>query len=246
MSVTSPNERQVDLARDRSWFGSLVPDETPPRVALAALIVVNLLPLIGVALWDWDVGSIVVLYWSENLILGAITLIKMLAKAPVGGFFQGLFFLIHYGGFCAVHGLFILSLMLGVDADPLGRGDDWPFFLIFVQLLVNVVISVLDYAPSEWLWVFAALAVSHGLSLVFNYFGRGENTRTSLGQLMSAPYKRIVILHVAIIFGGMGIMALGEPVAMLVVLVLVKLVMDVVLHRREHKQLAPPSKVSAP
>ncbi len=237
MSVTSPNERQVDLARNRSWLGSLMPDETPPRVALASLIVVNLLPLFGVLLWGWDVGAIVVLYWSENLILGAITLIKMLAKAPVKGLFQSVFFLFHYGAFCAVHGLFILNLMLNVDGDPFGEGDSWPFLLVFVELLVNVVNSVLANAPSQWLWVFAALAVSHGVSLVFNYFGTGESSRMTLSKLMTAPYKRIVILHVAIIFGGMGVMALGEPVAMLVVLVLLKLAMDVALHRREHRQL---------
>lgn len=239
MSATSPNERQIDLARHRSWFGSLLPDETPPRVALASLVVVNLLPLFGVLLWDWDVGAIVVLYWSENLILGAITLIKMLAKAPIAGLFQSLFFTFHYGAFCAVHGLFILNLMLGVDGDPFGDGNNWPFLLVFVELLVNVVNSVLANAPGQWLWVFAALAVSHGVSLVFNYFGSGEAGRMTLSKLMTAPYKRIVILHVAIIVGGMGIMALGEPIAMLVVLVLLKLAMDVVLHRREHRVLEP-------
>ncbi len=42
-----------------------------------ALLVGNLLPIVGVLLWGWDVHSIVTLYWTENLILGAIMLLKM-------------------------------------------------------------------------------------------------------------------------------------------------------------------------
>ena len=42
------------------------------------------------------------------------------------------------------------------------------------------------------------------------------------------------MLHVAIILGGFAVMALGEPVALLVVLVLLKLALDIRLHLREH------------
>lgn len=218
------------------WLGSMIPSETSPRLALVALVVVNLLPLVGVVFWGWDVGAIVVLYWSENLILGAFTILKMIVKSPVGGFFQSLFFSLHYGGFCAVHGLFLLNLMLGIDDDPMAESSSFGP-LVFFDLLFGVVRLVLDNAPSQWLWVFLGLTLSHGISLVFNYFGAGEHRRVSLGDLMSAPYKRIVILHIAIIFGGLGIQALGEPVALLLVLVLLKVVMDVVLHRREHRAL---------
>jgi hypothetical protein len=48
-------------------------------------VVSNLVPLAGVLLWDWDAVSIIMLYWSENLILGACTLVKMIARATVWG-----------------------------------------------------------------------------------------------------------------------------------------------------------------
>lgn len=48
-------------------------------------------------------------------------------------------------------------------------------------------------------------------------------TRRRVRQLMGAPYGRIVVLHIAVIFGGMGVMALGLPIAMLVALVALKL-----------------------
>lgn len=201
------------------------------------LVLVNLLPLAGVLLLDWDVAALMVLYWSENLVLGFYTLLKMLVISPLGALGMGTFFAIHYGGFCAVHGLFIASLLLDEGIDPM-PGEPWPLFLVFPQLLVNVVRQVLEYAPPEWLFAFAALYVSHGVSFVVNFlFGR-ERDELGLKQLMTAPYGRIVLLHVAILLGGFAVMSLGQPVAMLAVLVLLKLGLDVRLHLREHRALA--------
>jgi hypothetical protein len=201
------------------------------------LVLVNLLPLAGVLLLDWDVAALMVLYWSENLVLGFYTLLKMLVVSPLGALGMGTFFAIHYGGFCAVHGLFIASILLDEGIDPM-PDEPWPLFLVFPQLLVNVVRQVLEYAPPEWLFAFAALYVSHGVSFVVNFlFGR-ERDELSLKQLMSAPYGRIVLLHIAILLGGFAVMSLGQPVAMLAVLVLLKLGLDAGLHLREHRALA--------
>lgn len=207
------------------------------NISLAALVVVNLIPLVGVMAWDWDVASVVILYWSENIVLGVYTLVKMLAKSPIGGIFMGLFFTIHYGGFCAVHGIFVLALTTDTNPDFI-QGEPWPLFLVFVQLLVEVITSVLKMAPPEWLIGFAALFVSHGISLVLNYFMGGEHREQTTKTLMNAPYKRIVILHVAIIAGGFGVAAFGSPTPLLVLLVALKLGLDVWLHRKEHAATA--------
>lgn len=207
-------------------------------VSLAALVVSNLLPLVGVFYWGWDVGALVVLYWSENLILGACTLLKMLWAAPLGGLLSGSFFLIHYGGFCAVHGVFVLLLAVGHEPDIFSGGDTWPLFLVFVQLLFEVIREVLSIAPPAWLFAFAALAVSHGISLALNYFHGGEYRVQTVKTLMAAPYKRIVILHFAIIAGGFGVAAVGSPLPLLVLLVVLKLGLDVWLHIREHRARA--------
>jgi hypothetical protein len=214
-------------------------------ITLADLIIVNAIPLIGVLFWRWDVGSIVVLYWSENLVIGFYTLVKMLQKSPLRGLGSGLFFLIHYGGFCAVHGLFVLFLTQ--DAEPEGVFGDmtWPFFFVFVELLLNVVRYVLSIAPPEWIVGFIALFVSHGLSLVLNYFLAGEYRTQTLNSLMSAPYRRIMILHIAILAGGFGVMALGSPLFLLLLLVALKTGMDLWLHLRERSRQAPEASAAA-
>ncbi len=209
----------------------------PRHLSLAALVLVNLLPLIGVLFFGWDVGALVVLYWSENLVIGFYTIVKMLVVSPVGGLFSSAFFLVHFGGFCAVHGLFISSLLLDIEPG-FPDGEAWPLFLVFVQLLVEVVRGVLAYAPPEWMVGFLALAVSHGISMVQNFLVRGERHRVSLGTLMGAPYSRVIVLHITIIFGSFAVVALGQNIAMLLLLVLLKLGLDIKLHQREHRRFA--------
>jgi hypothetical protein len=208
------------------------------RISLALLVAANLLPLAGVLFLHWDIAALVVLYWSENLVLGFYTLLKMFTVNPLGAIPTGLFFAIHYGGFCAVHGLFILTLLIDDDAQVLG-GDSWPLFLVFLQLLVEVVRQVLAHAPPHWLWAFAALMVSHGGSYMINFLAAGERERVTVRELMGAPYGRIAVLHVAIIAGGFAVMALGQPLALLIALVILKLGLDITLHLREHRRAAP-------
>lgn len=209
----------------------------PSHASVIPLVLANLLPLVLVLFFDWDVAALMILYWSENLILGFYTLARMLMVSPLGGLGMGAFFCIHYGGFCAAHGMFLLMILLDVDADPIGD-DPWPIFLVFVQMLVGVVREVLAQAPPSLLWAFAALFVSHGFSFVRNFLAGGERDAAQLGKLMTAPYARIVILHVVVIVGGMLVVTFGQPVYMLLFLIALKIVIDIKLHLKERAKMA--------
>lgn len=52
---------------------------TLPAVILVAS---NLVPLVGVLAWGWQVFDVVVLYWFENVVLGVINILKMMFCAP--------------------------------------------------------------------------------------------------------------------------------------------------------------------
>ena len=47
-----------------------------------ALIAANCLPLFGVLFFGWDTFSIIFLYWAENVVIGAINVLKMIACSP--------------------------------------------------------------------------------------------------------------------------------------------------------------------
>jgi hypothetical protein len=85
------------------------------NIPLLALVVANVIPLWGVLYLGWDAFYILLLYWSENLVIGFYGILKIaFAKAPnlaahLSKIFIIPFFIIHYGGFMAGHGLFVLS-----------------------------------------------------------------------------------------------------------------------------------------
>jgi hypothetical protein len=123
--------------------------------------------------------------------------------------------------------------------NPFPAGDTWPCFLVFVQLLINVVRQAIDMLPANMLYAVAGLFISHGISLGYNYFYLGERKRTNLQKLMGQPYGRIMVLHIAVLIGGFLTMALGSPAGLVLILVLMKTGLDVKLHLRERQKNQP-------
>jgi hypothetical protein len=217
-----------------------------PRLTLsgAALVLANLTPLAGVAWLGWDAAVIVLLYWTENIILGTFIVLKMVllpAEQPLHHLAKLLavpFFGVHFGGFCAVHGLFLmLFLRLGGGGEPLFPGASWPGPLVFLQLLVSVIAGLWRDHPAGMEWPVLALTLSHGISFVQNFLLGGEIRRQKMQELMSQPYKRIALLHVAILAGAVPVMILGSPVPLLIILVMAKIVLDIRLHLKTHENI---------
>jgi hypothetical protein len=192
-----------------------------------ALIGMNLIPLIGVFWFGWDAGTIVFLYWLENVIIGVLNIPKILScrasasghpnrRETLGGllFLSG-FFSIHYGLFCFGHYMFLESTYASLPA--------WE------DMLAALTQSVL-------LWSLLGLTFSHMISLFVNFYGKGEYKTRTPNKQMFMPYPRILILHVVIVFSGLIAVALGESLAILVLLILVKIGFDLAAHLAEHSK----------
>ena len=106
------------------WAIMSVPTwKTATSISVVALVLANVAPLIGVFLLGWNAAAILLLYWAENLVIGFFSILKIvLAKAnPPVSHLQKLiavpFFCLHFGGFCGLHGAFLLFFLRIGDAD---------------------------------------------------------------------------------------------------------------------------------
>ena len=196
-------------------------------ISVAFLVLANVVPLAGVLLLGWDVGTILIAYWLENGIVGILNVPRMALAARASGPtavaqlpVRTLFFGVHYGIFWLVHGVFVLVLAGAVVVsviDPVG----------------------LALADPAILLVAAGLLLSHLVSFVLNYVGRREYERTTLDAQQLQPYARVLVLHMTVLLGGFAVLALGQPVALIALLVAFKTVVDLVFHVWEHRRLAP-------
>lgn len=219
------SEPKVPFDRSKTW-------------PVLAAIGFNLIPVFGVLFWGWSAFALIVLYWLENLVIGIRTVLSMIANAALTGgaswpaaLFFGAFFTVHYGLFCFGHGIFVMALFGGSF-----NGDS-------ILDLAGAVRTL--FATQTNLAIgFAAIVAWQVVQFVL-FIVRGEAQRTTVMDLMGAPYPRIIALHMTIIFGGFVLMLLNQPVGGIVVMALVKMAYDVGAVLHEPKPKEPPVESAA-
>ena len=195
-------------------------------LSVGLLVAANLWPLAGVLFLHWTVFSVVLLFWAENVVVGALNVVRILWAKPDDGASWGQklflipFFVVHYGMFTFVHGMFVLILFGG----GMAQGADFPALGSFRDAIYREDLAL----------PVITLFVSHAVSFAWNYVGSGEYRRTDPRSLMHQPYGRVVVLHLVILGGGFLVLALGSPMVPLALLVVLKIGVDLAAHVREH------------
>jgi hypothetical protein len=197
------------------------------------LIAANALPLIGVLVFNWRLSDVMVLYWAESAVIAFYTVLKICIVGKIAAVFAVPFFIGHFGAFMAGHFMFVYAFFVrGFDS----TGPEPPVKDALLGIFVP-------------LWpALVALVVSHGVSFVVNFVRAGEYEGERVSDLMSAPYKRIMVMHLTIILGGGIVLALKTTMPALIVLVLLKTAVDFRAHAREHassRAVAPSLRASA-
>jgi Family of unknown function (DUF6498) len=229
-----PHRLETPLADDAMSRALLQPSNL-------ILLTANLVPLIGVILWDWDAFVLLMLYWLETAIIAFWTIVRI-ATLPISALgdikFSGsdrtpsplglaLFFTLHAGIFMGVHFMFLWTLFAGAWARRIGGPGS------FVDQMV--------IGTGLWLWLpLAVLFVVRGLLMAFDairpwLMRRLRITpraplqgRVTLGpgeSLLFGLYIRIIIMQVTIIIGAFFALLVGS-VGALVLLVAIKTAVD--------------------
>ena len=189
-----------------------------------ALIVANLVPLVGVLFYDWSLFTIIFCFWLESAVVGFYNIFKMVIIVNFRSIFRVPLFVVHYGAFMAAHLIFIFGLFSSDEMSSYGGRFSGLF--PSADLLTSHIMNV---------WpAFLVVFVSHGISFFYNFIGKKEFLRSTPEKQQNAPYGRIILMHFTIILGGGLIITLGAPVPALVLLIVLKIVSDVHAHLKEH------------
>lgn len=188
--------------------------------SVIALLIANLLPLYGVVALGWDLISLIMVYWLETGIIGFFAILNIALVTGPMALLLVPFFIVHFGGFMAGHLIFLIMLF---SAEQVAGFSRIPGF-------------VRETIASKGLWfAVAGLFVSHATAFVvyvlipwLRAVWRGTlNTRgVETGPIMVAPYGRIIIMHLTIIFGAILVTTFNNKLALLVLLVALKTATD--------------------
>ena len=215
------------------------------------LVLFNLVPLAGVLWWGWQLQTILVLYWLESGVIGVLNVPRLALargapdRAAASGparigtaakIFLIPFFIVHYGLFWLVHGVFVLVLpVVAALVSPAGRAETVtggaPSPLSDVGLGAGL------GAGLDWGDVVAgavAMGLFHLISFVYWDVVRREYEHTSPEAQMFAPYRRVVVLHLTILGGAFLVGLTGQPIAALTILVILKTLLDLRAHVGAH------------
>jgi hypothetical protein len=205
-----------------------------------ALILANLVPLVGVLFRGWDVSWVLYTYWLENVVVGLFAASRILlakGQAPLspprrswisglGKFLYFENFLFVYGGFMIGHRLFLMMLFEPVR---------WPFEPLSPENIQRFFLGDPAFPRADLVVAVLSLFVSHGLSFVRNFIMRGEFQVSNYQLEASRPVKRVMGMQLTIIVGGFLANMLGAPPAAIAVMVAAKILFDLFLHIRSHK-----------
>jgi len=221
-----PDELKSDWAPAEESPPQLLQADKPIQntaVSLASpstliLITANLIPVAGSIFLGWNLADVMVLYWAESAVIGFFNICKMAVIGHWKVLFSGLFFASHFGGFMAVHFLFIYTIFVKQPALEATAGGD---LAEVTQLFANLWPALL------------ALFVSHAFSFYLNFLGRKEYLGKTLNSQMAEPYSRIIFMHLVLILGGGLTMVLGGITPVLIGVIGLKIYFDIRAHLKQ-------------
>ena len=210
----------------------------PKDSSVILLIHVNLLPLIGVLVFDWDALMLVIFYCIETFIIGLFNVMKMLksnvdtvkpldkknantldyysaqqANPGCLKFFFIPFFIVHYNLFVLAQGFAVFVISSEFFNSAIGLND----FLSY------------DFSINVLLIIF-----SHAYSYYKNFLRKKEYKKLTVPVLMFLPYKRVIIQQITVIFGTFLILMFEASFGYLLLLICLKLFFDLRSHYKTH------------
>lgn len=185
--------------------------------AIAPIILSNLFILFLAIELQWDIFTLIILYWLETAIIGFFTISKLIHLAKWRAVGLIIFFCLHFGIFMSVHLIFILGMF----------GEHETLSAETFAEVPNTIKLVLFPAIS--------LFASHLYSFTVNYIGKKEYKKHSPLYFFVYPYPRVIVMHLTILFGAFLSFAFSSVVWSLILLTTLKTLVDVKSHQFMHK-----------
>ncbi len=216
-----------------------LPEMAPPgALELGAMTVI---PVFGILSLGWSSLQILLIYWCEAVVLGGFTVLRMALARPVyrtqADFIEAHpWILQHYpisdeewraalaapSASYPSYKQFFVPLFIG----------HYSFFLLVLAILLGTLVKQVPlkewytFFTTEWspqlLLAISAMIISHGWRFWTDDLQGRRYTRTLPIVAMLYPYRQLIILHMALVLGGIALVFFALPPALAILLILLK------------------------
>lgn len=197
----------------------------------------NLVPLAGVLFFGWSLLAVMLAFWLDNVAIGVFTAGRILyarldgktasgRSSAVTRIYTAMYFVLQYTFVCFVHGLLVVGLF-GLVGEKLA-GKAVPELDVYILAVLR--------QPETLIAAFAML-LTRGFDFIAGYLRPRAYEEADIGKEQSAPYRRVMLLHLVVVLGGGIALALRSPIAALVMLVLLKTAGDLIEENRRARAL---------
>lgn len=220
---------------------SYIPRESPLLLSVVVLVLVNISSVWGIWFLGWTANDIAWVYIFETVIIGLLNVPRILLALKESAFqmaknlfFTGFFF-VHYNAFLLAQ--IFCALPLFVENRSLDSTTPMMPWLLgdWLAGLMPLLIS-----NSTVLWFIVAIFGSHLFSFLYHYLFRGEFRKADPARVMIAPYRRIMMQQLLIFLGAAIFVGLDIPNLFLPLLIVLKILIDIAGHLREHREAQNP------
>jgi hypothetical protein len=204
-----------------------------------SLIAANVITIALAILGNWDLATVMFIYWAQSIIIGVFTVISLLGvdtkalgadlQKPVlerGGteiiapWFVGFYKCCIAGFFCLHYGLF-----------------HWVYYAFIVESGIFGTVNFSD----PGIWFSCGLFFVNHLYSFMTFRNTGPKGAMDINEHFFTPYRRIVPMHLTILFGSIVILALQifgitSTMPVLVLFLLLKMYTDITAHIDKHRQ----------
>jgi hypothetical protein len=219
-------------------FSRRFPGEIVYSTPVVSLIAANIITIILAILENWDLATVMFIYWAQSIIIGLFTVMTLLMLTvppqPPGGEQSG-----QQPG--KPNTIYIQNpwvakgILIGIFAVPYGVFH-WAYFSFIVDAGIFGIVHFSD----PLIWVSCGMFFANHLYSYIAYKpGLTQGVVNFIGGLF-LPFRRIIPMHMTIIFGGFLLLILQfagiqSTLPVLVLFLVIKTWVDVGAHVDKHR-----------
>jgi hypothetical protein len=217
----------------------VLPGDLIHNFPLVSLIFANLVTIVLAILGNWDLATVMFIYWAQSIIIGIFSVVSILGAdtAALGADLQKP--IDERGGSDKITPRFVWTykcIMAGFFTLHYGLFH-WGYYTFIVE---SGLFGTVNFADPG-IWLSCGLFFANHLYSHITYRRQGPKDAGYVNEQFFTPYRRIIPMHLTIIFGSIVIFALEifgitSTMPVLVLFLLLKTYSDITAHLIKHEQ----------